>query len=186
MLLKGVRIIPVVLLMLVSAGCASLSPEQKAAREAQKAQEAKLEAMRHEQAVAALKNMDFVMEADRLTFKRGETFNVPSSINFIASSDGITTVQLGSYRGSGLNGVGGITVEGKATDVSVTTDKKGVITLSMNVTGVGISAYVRITMFGSTNQATATVEPNLSSNRITLFGVVRPSSESTSYKGRSL
>ena len=173
-------------LMLTLSSCSTLSPEQQAAKAAKKELEARQEAAEHARVVDALKNMDFVLEADRLTFRGGETANVSSSINFISSVDGTTTVQLGSYRGMGANGVGGITVEGKASDVQFNTRKNGVSELSMHVNGIGISAIVEITLFGSTDQATATVTPNLNGNKITLSGNIRPASESSVFKGRTL
>lgn len=51
--------------------CSTLTPEQKAAKEAQKAIEARQDSIRHDLAVKALEKMDFVLEADRLIFKRG-------------------------------------------------------------------------------------------------------------------
>lgn len=166
--------------------CSTLSPEQQAAKAAQKELEARQKAAEHARVVEAFKNMDFVLEADRLTLRRGDSFNVSSALNFISSRDGVTTVQLGSYRGMGANGVGGITVEGKASDVKFKTNKNGVVDLSMHVSGVGISAVVNITLYGESNQATAIVQPNLSGNKITLSGKIRPASESYVFKGTPL
>lgn len=173
-------------LIFTLSSCATLTPEQKAAKAAQKELEARQMAAEHARVVEAFKNMDFVLEADRLTFRRGETVNVPSTINFISAIDGKTTVQLGSYRGFGANGVGGITVEGKASDIRFKTNKNGVVEMNMRVSGVGISAEVKITLFGDTNQATAIVQPNLNANRITLNGTMHPASESKVYKGSVL
>ncbi len=173
-------------LMFALSGCSTLSPEQRAARAAQKELEARQKAAEHARIVEAFKNMDFVLEANRLTFRHGETVNVPSSINFISAVNGKVTVQLGSYRGVGVNGVGGITVEGNASDVTFKTNKSGIVELSMNVSGIGISAQVNIKLYGESNMATAIVQPNLSGNKITLNGSLRPASESNVYKGSSL
>ena len=63
--------------------CSTLTPEQKAAKEAQKAIEARQDSIRHDLAVKALEKMDFVLEADRLIFKRGRPAYVSSATNFI-------------------------------------------------------------------------------------------------------
>ena len=173
-------------LMSTLSSCATLTPEQKVAKAAQKELEARQNAAEHARVVEAFKNLDFVLEADRLIFKYGDIAHVSSSINFISVIDGMATVQLGSYRGMGANGVGGITVEGKASDVKFKSNKNGVEELSMHVNGTGISAIVTITLYGDTNQANAVVQPNLNSNKITLSGIIRPAAESTVYKGSAL
>ena len=54
----------------------------------------------------------FVLEADQLRDKRGNTVNVSSMINFIASDSINGVIQIGSQHYPGLNRVGGITVDG--------------------------------------------------------------------------
>lgn len=94
--------------------------------------------------MSALEKSNFVLEADQLLFKRGGTAFVSSNTNFVSLSDNRAIVQVAPFNGGGPNGVGGITVEGSASNVKVQTDKKGNTTLSMNVMGTGISATVNI------------------------------------------
>lgn len=166
--------------------CSTLSPEQQAAKAAQKELEARQKAAEHARVLEAFKNLNFVLEANRLTFRRGETANVSSAINFISVVNGKATVQLGSSRGMGLNGVGGITVEGDPSDVKFKTDKHGIVEMFMRVNGTGISAEVTISLYGDSNQASATIYPNLNSNKITLNGFMRPAKDSNTYKGTTL
>ena len=79
-----------------------------------------------ETAKKAIFDKDFVLEADRVEFKRGNFKYVPPSTNFVSLIDGKATVQL-SFDGAfaGPNGIGGITVEGTPSNVEVETDKKG-------------------------------------------------------------
>ena len=96
------------------------------------------------------------------------------------------TIQLafnGAYAGP--NGIGGITVDGRVGEVKTTTDKKGNVSCSFNVAGVGISAQVSIRLTHDTNNASVTINPNFNSNRLSLDGKVIPLSESSVYKGRS-
>ena len=109
--------------------------ESAKAREIQKQLEAIQDSINYVDAVCALENLDFVLEAEQLVFKRGQTAFVSSSTNFISLSDSKAVVQIALFSGGGPNGVGGITVEGRASNIKMKTDKKGNISFSMNVMG---------------------------------------------------
>ena len=64
-------------------------------------------------------------------------------------------------------------------------DKKGNIRLAMNITGVGISAQVNISLANGGNNATVDILPNFHSNRLTLSGTLLPLDKSSVFKGRS-
>ena len=128
---------------------------------------------------AAVMDASFVLEADAVTFKRGTRVQVNSATNFISVKDGRAVVQVSpSYFYSGPNGVGGITVDGTVSGVTVKTDKKGNIRYSMNVTGVGISARVDISLRDDSTFAYAVVSPNFNSNTIRMDGRIVPYSRS--------
>lgn len=136
---------------------------------------------------AAVMDASFVLEADAVTFKRGTRVQVNSATNFISVKDGRAVVQVSpSYFYSGPNGVGGITVDGTVSGVTVKTDKKGNIRYSMNVTGVGISARVDISLRDDSTFAYAVVSPNFNSNTIRMDGRIVPYSRSRVIEGRSL
>lgn len=99
--------------------------------------------------------------------------------------DDKTVVQVAPFNGGGPNGVGGITVEGRASDIKLKTDKRGNTYFTMNVLGNGISAMVTISMAKGSNRASVTVNPNFNSNRITLNGILIPAEESRVFKGTS-
>ncbi len=157
------------------------------AKEAEKAAAEAEEKALFEEAKAALEAQDFVLEADRVEFKRGNWAYVTPSTNFVSLIDGKATVQL-AFNGafSGPNGIGGITVEGNPSNISLKTDKKGNTMFQMMVQGVGISASVSIRMIDGSAKCTATVSPNFSGNRISFTGTLYPSSASSVYKGRAL
>lgn len=139
------------------------------------------------QAGDAINNASFVLEADAVTFRRGTRVFVNSTTNFISVKDGRAVVQVSpSYSYSGPNGVGGITVDGKVSDVRVSEDKKGNIHYSMNVTGIMISARVDIVIIADSSKAYATVTPNFSSNTVRLDGRIVPYSLSGTVEGMSL
>lgn len=138
-------------------------------------------------ACSFLTEQNFVVEADQIIFKRGQSAFVNATTNFISLIDGEATVQIASHHllSGGLNGIGGITVEGRASGIECKTDKKGRTFFKMNVMGAGISAIVEINMIGGDNKATVTVIPNFSSQRITLMGKILPADLSQVFKGRA-
>lgn len=160
--------------------------ERKAQRDAEKAREKREEARAYADAVQAINNRKFVLEADRITFKRGRSAFVTSNTNFVLLNGEKASVQV-AFNGpyAGPNGIGGITVDGRVGEVKTATDKKGNVTCSFSVMGVGISAQVSIRLTHDTNNASVIINPNFNSNRLSLDGKVIPLSESSVYKGRS-
>ena len=93
------------------------------------------------QARAALRNQDFVLEADNVQFRNGSTVFVNSSTNFISVKGNRAVVQISpSNFAAGPNGLGGVTVDGMISGQEIRTDSKGRITYSFNVMGIGINA----------------------------------------------
>lgn len=181
------KVLLLITTIMMFGACATLTPEQKAEKEAKKAAEDAVNQALFLEAKQALTDRDFVLEADRVEFKRGNFVYVTPTTNFVSMKDGRATVQL-AFNGArlGPNGLGGITVEGSASNVKMNTDKKGNVTFSMMVQGVGISANVTLSMLSGTNKCTATVTPNFSGNRTSFSGILYPSDQSNVFKGRSL
>lgn len=167
---------------------------KKAQKEAKKAEKAAKKAAAEaaemalfEQCVKAMENRDFVVEADRVEFKRGQFVNVNASTNFVSMRGDHATIQL-AFNGPGIgaNGMGGITVDGRATNVEIETDKKGNVTFKMMVQGVAVSAGITIRIAKGTDQCSATVNPNFNSNRVSFTGTMKPAGSSNVFKGRAL
>ena len=139
------------------------------------------------QARAALRNQDFVLEADNVQFRNGSTVFVNSSTNFISVKGNRAVVQISpSNFASGPNGLGGVTVDGMISGQEIRRDSKGRITYSFNVMGIGINAQVEIYMFPNSSQASATVYPNFNSNTVWLQGTIVPYENSNVIEGNSL
>lgn len=160
---------------------------QQADKEAKKAAEEAEQMALFEQAVQALNDRDFVLEAERVEFKRGRFAYVTPSTNFVSLKGEKATIQL-AFNGpfAGPNGIGGITVDGNASNVQMKTDKKGNITFSMMVQGVAVSANVTFRLMKGSNKCTATVSPNFNSNRVSFTGYLYPYDQSNVFKGRSI
>ena len=139
------------------------------------------------EALQALIARQFVLEADRVEFKRGRFKNVSSSTNFVLMEGDKASIQL-AFNGilAGPNGVGGVTVDGSAFKVELNVDKKGNVSYEMSVQGFGVSAKLYIRMSKESNHCTATVSPNFNSNRISFTGLLLPLNKSTVFKGRAL
>ena len=134
------------------------------------------------------KNIDSEkLEADKVEFKRGETVFVNSNTNFVSVADDKSVVQVSfNVPVSGPNGIGGITLDGNISNYKQKQDKKGNISISMNVMGAGISAVVNIVKYAGSNKASVTISPNFNSNRITLSGYIVPYYKSRVFKGNSI
>ena len=161
------------------------SEKSELTKEQKKQIEAIQDSIHYAQAIQSLETLEFVMEADQLVFKRGHTAFVTSNTNFISLSDDRAVVQIAPFNGGGPNGIGGITLEGKASNIRIKTDKKGNTYFSMNVMGTGLSATIDIQLYRGSNKASVTVTPNFHSNRVTLNGVLLPTEYSGIYKGRA-
>lgn len=165
---------------------AKAKADAKALKAIQKRLEAQQDSIAYMNAVKGLDSLDFVLEADKLVFKYGDMAFVQSNTNFISISDDDAVVQVAPYNTGGPNGVGGITLDGRASNIRMSTDKKGTITYSMNIQGAAISAVVTITLPKGTNEAMAVIEPTFSSNRITLSGKIVLRKDSKIFKGSSI
>lgn len=155
-------------------------------RQRAKREQAVADSLAHLKALRSLDRLDFALEADQLTLRRGRVVFVSSDTNFVTLSGDTATVQVAPFMGGGPNGIGGITLEGRASGIQVKTDKQGNTTFAMSVFGRGISATLSIRLPAGSNRASVSIDPNLSSNRILLTGVLIPLDESRVFKGRTL
>ena len=89
---------------------------RKLERELKKEQKAEEAAKKSEIVELMVEHGRFVLEADRLRDKRGNTVIVTPMLNFVAADSVAGVLQIGSNQYVGQNGVGGITVEGPIAD----------------------------------------------------------------------
>ena len=87
---------------------------RSADRERAKREQAVADSLAHLKALRSLDRLDFALEADRLTLRRGRVVFVSSDTNFVTLSGDMATVQVAPFMGGGPNGIGGITLEGHA------------------------------------------------------------------------
>lgn len=165
----------------------SLKARQKALKKEQQALQDRIDSAYWEEALAAVKDTTFTLEADKVVFKYGQIAYVNSNTNFVSVNKNNAVVQVAfNVPVSGPNGIGGVTVQGTVSGYKITTDKKGMTTVTMNVMGLGISAQIWITMYKGTHEASVDILPNFNSQRLTLNGVILPLEKSNIYQGRTL
>ena len=128
------------------------------------------------QAINAIRNGSWALEASNVTFNNGVTRFVTASTNFVSVDDGQAVVQT-AFNNSNVNspnGLGGITLEGRITSEELKMDKEGNVYYNYSIQGADISATVNVVVTANSNQATATVNPNFNSNQMTLSGYIYP------------
>ena len=134
------------------------------------------DSVQYVQAVNAIRNGSWALEASNVTFNNGVTRFVTESTNFVSVDDGQAVVQtaFNNTNVNSPNGLGGITLEGRILDEELKMDEEGNVYYNYNIQGAEISATVSVVITAHTNQATATVNPNFSSRQMTMSGYIYP------------
>lgn len=135
-------------------------------------------------AMQAINSQEFVLEANTVQPMNGQVFYVNTNTNFVSLNNGQAMVQIASNSPyPGPNGLGGITVQGGASNIQTKQDDKGNVYLTMNVQGTFISATVSLMLTSGTNNASVTVDPNFSGRTLRMTGTLYPYSESNIFQG---
>ncbi len=163
----------------------------KEARKAERAARKKIIAEQnqqlYEQALQALKNQSFVVEVDQLIFPRGMVEYVSSITNFVYINQGSAVIQVATSNfNPGPNGVGGVTVQGSPSNITMSTDKKGIVYYNFVDQGIAVSASVNIQMIPGSNRVTVTIYPNFNSNNLTMTGLLVPYEQSNIFQGQTI
>lgn len=156
--------------------------EIKAEKKAQEKTEQDAHRMVQEQWV---KDTTFVLEAQRVSNKLGEVFQLNSTINFVYVNKDKATIQLGFDQLVGWNGVGGITVTGRITRYEIDNEKKNKpIYIRMSIQG---SAGMQdITIWISSNGNGEATIVDMRGNRIQFSGDIVSVEETSVFKGNEL
>lgn len=158
--------------------------ERERQRAAERVAEQHQDSIAYNDAVSALKEGSWVLEADNINFFNGITRFVSSTTNYLSCDDGQGTIQTAYANFSySPNGLGGVTVQGEVSGERVSVDKDGNVYYSFNIQGSAVSATVSVTLTGGTNQASATVNPNFTGRTMTFDGYLVPYSQATIFQG---
>lgn len=145
------------------------------------------DSIEYAQALVAVRNGSWALEASNVTFNNGVTRFVTPSTNFISVNNGNAVLQT-AFDNTNIyspNGLGGITLEGRVADESMKMDKDGNLYYSYSILGAQISASVVVVITARSNQATATIDPNFSSSQMTFSGYIYPYVNSGIIEGTS-
>ena len=160
-----------------------VTPAQKdnesknAQKEHKKLMKQRVDSLGHAKAAAALERGYWVIVADRINV--GYTGYTVSGLNgntnfvFQQAQEGMVQFAFNDGRPS-INGLGGMTLEGKISDVKMRTDKKGNIIYSYSIRSSDIHAQITVTVYAGTDYAEALVQPTFSGPRISLHGRLVP------------
>jgi hypothetical protein len=160
--------------------------QRKLAREKRQAEQ-EAQALKQQQLVEyMIETRRFVLEADYIGGKSGRRYVVNSNINFIIVDSTEATIQIGNNSGSGYNGVGGITVDGRITkfDVSERENKRG---KSYNITLYVLSSVGQYDInfwIQQNGNADASIRGNFSGS-VSYTGKIIHPANSRVYKGFS-
>lgn len=158
--------------------------ERKEKREARLEKDSVMGEEAFNNAMQAITNKSFVLEANSVQPLNGRVYYVNQNTNFVSLNDGQAMVQIASNSPyPGPNGLGGITVQGSASNIQIKQENNGNVYLSMNVQGIFISATVNLVLYSGTSNAMVTVDPNFSGNDLTMNGTLLPYSQSNVFQG---
>lgn len=145
-----------------------------------------VDSLRFEIIKKAVESKNFIVEADRASFNRGRSVNVSSVTNFISVKDESAVIQISTLPGSGMNGVGGITVEGSLSGYEIRTSKRGAMYITFDVMGPAVSANVTISLPKNGERVSVRINGNFNTSEIALNGTIMPTFESKVFQGTTI
>ncbi len=162
--------------------------EKKISKSERKALQARIDSIQWQEALQAMRDTTFTLEADQVIFKYGHRAYVSSTTNFVAVNKNRATMQVAfNVPVAGPNGMGGVTLDGNVSNYDIKTNEKGkYTTLTFNVNGIAISSKLVITIYKGSDNAQVDILPNFNSHRISLSGRIIPKSQSFVVKGMSI
>lgn len=143
------------------------------------------DSLQHVQAITAIREGAWALEASNITFDNGTTRFVTPSTNFVSINNGTGTIQT-AFDNTNVyspNGLGGITLEGGISGEELKVDNEGNIYYNYVIQGSNVSATVSIVITANSNQATANVNPNFSSRNMLMSGYIYPYDEAGVIQG---
>lgn len=139
---------------------------------------------KYEATVKFVENKQFVLEANYLQDKYGNRVSVNSTINFIYVDSDEAILQIGNNAGSGYNGVGGFTIEGKISRWEMkNNDKNKSIRVNMDI--MGSTGIYQVALSITPDRQTSAVLTSISSGRLEYSGNLVAIDKSRIYKART-
>lgn len=131
----------------------------------------------HNRAARALERGQWVLQADRVSLGGAAhtATGMNENANFVFQQGDQAMVQV-AFNGAnpGLNGLGGVTVQGRVTNARLRQGDNGELYYNFHISGADINAEVMVTVYRETGQATAIVSHTFGPAELTLHGRVLP------------
>ena len=143
------------------------------------------DSIQHAQAIVAIRNGSWALEASNVTFNNGATNFVTPSTNYVSINNGTGTIQT-AFDNTNVyspNGLGGITLQGNITDEELNVDQDGNIHYDYIIQGNNVSATINVVITANSNQATANINPNFSSRSMMMSGYIYPYDQAGVFEG---
>lgn len=150
---------------------------QESSAEREKRLKAYSDSVAYNRAVRALQNKHWVLLAERInvgyTSYTVHGINSNSNFMFQQGADGIVQVAYNQVD-PGVNGLGGITLQGKISGERLEINKKGDATYSYHINSFEINAHVMITVVAGSNNAQAFIDSTFGPGRLVVYGTLVP------------
>ena len=159
--------------------------ERKELKKAKKEQKKKEQEALYKLSKQLIKDTSFVIAADRITFKSGQSFNVSNTLNFLKVYKNKGVLQIAPINSTNLgpNGLGGITMDGSIQQYEIT-DKGDKIYLRIILKGTIGTAMINVNVYGS-NNAVVDVSGLFSGKAFTMYGPINALGDVHIFEGTS-
>lgn len=186
------RITGIILLMTFCAGAFAQSgtlskKEQRKLLREEKRREASKELEESSRLVELMvSHATFVLEADMIFDRYGQSSTVQSSINFLLADSLYGVIQVGNSFQMGQNGLGGFTIEGRIINYTYKkNEKKSTFSVNYSIKST-IGTYDITLNAGPSGRADATISGSFSSGSLRFSGQLVHPARSKVYKGSAL
>lgn len=163
----------------------SYSQDDKLTRQEKKTARKEQEYVNFQILDSMISNKSFVLEANFLENGYGGRRPVMSNINFIMVDSLKAVLQTGNDNRMGYNGVGGITAEGRISNMKITKNQKSLSFFLRFTVTTQIGFYDVAMNIYSTNYARAEIT-GLTAGKLIYDGLIQTLYNSRVYKGRSI
>ena len=143
------------------------------------------DSIQHAQAIMAIRDGSWALEASNISFNNGASNLVTPSTNYISVNNGTGTIQtaLDNTNVYSPNGLGGFTLQGGISNEFLKIDDHNNIHYSYLIQGGNVSATINVVITANSNQATAYISPNFGSGNIEMNGYIYPYSQAGVIQG---
>ena len=172
-------------IVFLSASFKSYSQNDKLTRQEKKAAQKEQQYVNFQILDSMISSKSFVLEANYLENGYGVRRPVMSNINFIMVDSLNAVLQTGNDNRMGYNGVGGITAEGKISNMKITKNQKSLSFFLRFTVTTQIGFYDVAMNIYSTNSARAEIT-GLTAGKLIYDGWIQTLYNSRVYKGRSI